>query len=118
LSACIASHHLNQTGTRYLPIHHHLHKTKKDCLSRALITLQKKKKENLPPLLHAYPLTEYPAFPSLFPLLHVLLSSDGEPGDWLFGCFLALLFFSFFQDLGYNERRSRSYDDESMGIRR
>jgi hypothetical protein len=109
---------------RYPPIHQIITSTnpkKKDCLSRALLALPKRKPFPFCcMLIHSLIILLFLHFIP-FPLLHVLLSSDGEPGDWLFGwiffgfCFcFALLFLS---ELGYNERRSRSYDDESMGIK-
>jgi hypothetical protein len=102
LSACIASHHLN--GRAHAIIRSikssppQTPKKKRLSLSRAACSAKKK---TFPLLLHAYPLTDYPAFPFPFPLLHVLLSSDGEPGDWLFGwivfgfCFCFAFSFSF-----------------------
>jgi hypothetical protein len=102
LSACIASHHLNGRAHAILrSIKSSPPQTQKKRLSLSRAACSAKKK-TFPLLLHAYPLTDYPVFPFPFPLLHVLLSSDGEPGDWLFGwivfgfCFCFCFFFFFF----------------------
>jgi hypothetical protein len=77
-----------------------------------------KKKENLPLLLHAYPLTEYPASPSLFLFFTYFCPATANLVLVVWNFFWLCFSFLFFQNLSYNERRSRSYDDESMGIRR
>lgn len=102
------------------PSNHHLHKPKKkDCLSRALLALPKRK-----------------PFPFCCMLIHSLIilfflslflfftyfcpATANLVIGCLVGLFLAFAFallFLFLSELGYNERRSRSYDDESMGIK-
>jgi hypothetical protein len=72
---------MNLSGSRYLPIHHHLHKLKKRPSLSCCPQLAKK----LSLLLHAYPLTTILAFFALSSLPFSLsssrtLSSDGETG--------------------------------------
>ena len=107
-------------GSRYPPIHHHLHKqTNKDRTSRALSSKSAKTLPLCCMLIHSLIIL---LFLSLFLFFTYFCPATANLViGCLVGLFLAFAFallFLFLSELGYNERRSRSYDDESMGIRR